>query len=541
MVKGKCIVAACCMLFFLACNNPSGDDQLGTAFFEVDGKPEAVDQFNKGLLLLHSFEFKDAAEAFIQAQQLDPNIAMAYWGEAMTYNHPLWAEQDYDKAIAALKKLAPTPAERLARAGNGLEAGFMRAVDILYGEGSKFARDKAYAEYMAQLHEKYPDNQEVAAFYALSLLGSVPVGRDEEVYEKGAIIAKGILEENPNHPGALHYLIHAYDDPNHAYDALGAANSYSQVASAAAHALHMPSHIYVALGMWDKVVASNEVSFQASVDRKARKSLNNDALGYHSLQWLEYGYLQQGRISRATEIAKDMQTYVTALPSGRARVHMILIKGAYLIDTENYQSEIAGIDVRSEDLNISIHAMNNFIEGLKQLANNDIMAAKATADAMESDRKKVTIQLQSDGLTLCSSVGWENQAANQLDIDQASIMEMELRAMIADRNNDATKAEEWLRQATELESKISYSYGPPAVLKPSHELYGEWLLEQARPKDALDQFEYGLKRAPMRVKLLQGELEAAEALSLNERAAEIRSQLDKILAQADKGNSLASL
>ena len=146
---------------------------------------------------------------------------------------------------------------------------------------------------MEQLSEKYPNNHEISAFYALSLLGSVPDGRDDAIYGKGAIIAKGIIEENPNHPGALHYLIHSYDDPAHAHLALNAANSYAKVAPEASHALHMPSHIYLAMGMWDEVISSNINSYQASINRMERKNLDNNARGYHAYHWLQYGYLQK--------------------------------------------------------------------------------------------------------------------------------------------------------------------------------------------------------------------------------------------------------
>ncbi|MCF6223634.1 MAG: hypothetical protein L3J34_07890 [Flavobacteriaceae bacterium] len=157
---------------------------------------------------------------------------------------------------------------------------------------------------MKKLNLKYPDNHEVKAFYALSLLGSVSDGRDDEIYGKGAKIAQGIIEENPNHPGALHYLIHSYDDPKHANLALDAAYSYAKVAPDASHALHMPSHIFVAMGMWDEVVKSNENSYQASVNRMERKKLDNDARGYHAFHWLEYGYLQQNRFEDAKKTGR---------------------------------------------------------------------------------------------------------------------------------------------------------------------------------------------------------------------------------------------
>ena len=212
-------------------------------------------------------------------------MGMAYWGEAMTYNHNLWSEQDYDKGAATIAKMNNAQAELNL---TELEKDLIQSAKILYkNDASKTDRDLAFSQYLQKLSKKYPDNHEVAAFYALSLLGSDPEGRDDSLFGKSALIAKGILEENPDHPGALHYLIHAYDDPNHAKLALQAADAYAVVAPDASHALHMPSHIYVALGMWDKVVSSNENAYRASLNRKEKKNLDNDARGYHAYHWLE--------------------------------------------------------------------------------------------------------------------------------------------------------------------------------------------------------------------------------------------------------------
>ncbi|MDM9632823.1 hypothetical protein QU605_15195, partial [Robiginitalea sp. M39] len=154
----------------------------------------------------------------------------------MSHNHSLWHEQDYDEGAEVLKKLDAIDMDKNA---TELERDFIAAVEILFQpETEKPERDLAYASFMEGLSKKYPDNHEVAAFYALSLLGSVPDGRDEELYGKGAKIALGILAENPNHPGALHYTIHSYDDPKHAALALEAAHAYAEVAPDASHALH---------------------------------------------------------------------------------------------------------------------------------------------------------------------------------------------------------------------------------------------------------------------------------------------------------------
>ncbi|MEL6945722.1 MAG: hypothetical protein AAFO82_23955, partial [Bacteroidota bacterium] len=324
-------------------HDASIESQLGAVNFEVTGSEEAKPYFEKGLLLLHSFEYADAREAFQAAKKVDSTFAMAYWGEAMTHNHSLWQQQDREEALEVLNNLAPSSEERMALLETDLEKDFFKGIEILFGEGTKYERDQAYKDYMEQLTEKYPDHHEVSAFYAISLLGAARNGRDEELYDKSAKIAQGIIAENPQHPGALHYLIHSYDDPGHAYLAKNAADNYSKVAPDAAHALHMPSHIYVALGRWDDVVTSNIASWNASVKRMKAKGLDKDAKSYHALNWLQYGLLQRGEVESATPLLESMVEYAKMDSSSRARSYLLLMKGGHLVETEDWGGEFADI------------------------------------------------------------------------------------------------------------------------------------------------------------------------------------------------------
>ena len=166
------------IILVVCCSSPEKkNDALGELTFNVTGSEAANVHFMKGHLLMHSFEYDDAAELFDKRRQEDPSCVMAYWGEAMTYNHPIWQEQDYEKGKAALKKLGTNHAERIEKTSSELEKDFLKAADILYGDGTKPERDKAYADFMGSFVQKYPGNHEVASIYALSLLGSVPVGR----------------------------------------------------------------------------------------------------------------------------------------------------------------------------------------------------------------------------------------------------------------------------------------------------------------------------------------------------------------------------
>jgi tetratricopeptide (TPR) repeat protein len=256
----------------LSAQNPS--QVLGRISFPTSGSPAAQPSFVRGVLLLHSFEYDDAIAAFKDAQRIDPAFAMAYWGEAMCYNQTLWYNENLEKARAVLARLAPTRAARQAKAPSPREKGYLDAVERLFGEGAKAARDRAYADRMGELSRQFPDDDEAAAFYALSLLATIPSGqRDTTISLKAGGIAAAILKKNPEHPGAAHYALHAFDDGEHAAMGLEAARIYARIAPASSHARHMPSHVFLPLGMWDEAAASDESAFAASVERVKRLGL----------------------------------------------------------------------------------------------------------------------------------------------------------------------------------------------------------------------------------------------------------------------------
>ena len=386
---------------------------------------------------------------------------------------------------------------------------------------------------MASLYKKYPENHEIAAFYALSLLGSVEVGRDDEVFDKGAVVAQGILSENPSHPGALHYLIHSYDDPSNAYKALDAANSYSVVAKDASHALHMPSHIYVALGMWDEVVSSNINSWEASVNRKERMDLDVDAQSYHALHWLMYGYLQQGRYEEAEAIMHDMIKYTDEKPSRVARDYIVSMKGNFLVETGEWDSEFSAIDPDVEDLNVSTQGILNYTKGVSAYLKGQEESLSQTIAGMEEIRKDAETRIVNSGIAMCGRSGQEYSSPNELDVNQLHVMEMELRSLQASLTEDSDKAEFYLKQAVELQESISYSYGPPVVVKPSYEMYADWLLEQGRFEEATEHYNLALKRGPRRISALSGKANALQAMGEIAAATEIRNELMEILHSSD--------
>jgi len=495
-------LSLCIALFIIiSCKQQiTENSDLGVVDISVSGNKNAQPHFEKGLLLLHSFEYEDAREAFQEAQKEDPKMPMAYWGEAMTFNHSLWQEQDYEAATTVLAKLNGL---NLDNNTTEIEQDLINAAQILYQpKTEKTQRDIAYSEFMEGLYKKYPANQEVAALYALSLLGSVPEGRDDTLYGKGAKIAKGVLKENPNHPGALHYLIHSYDDPEHATLALDAANAYSKVAPNASHALHMPSHIYVAMGMWDEVISSNIDSYQASINRMENKELDNDARGYHAFHWLEYGYLQKGNYEEAKKMVLDMQKFATKKSSKKARVHLVFLKGTYLTETDDWNGDIADIPVDITDLNVSVRSQYHFLEGMKVYKKSNLPKLDSIIKIMDQDHNRESFVASKGSAKLCSVV--TRDEATEMDLKEAEIRQNQLLALRAQLQNDSKLAEDHFKKSIIIENGISYSYGPPVIQKPTHELYGDWLLTQNRKEEAQIQYELALKNGPGRLRVLNG-------------------------------------
>ncbi|MFV1988111.1 MAG: hypothetical protein ACC682_12580, partial [Gemmatimonadota bacterium] len=312
----KTLRGASLVLVLLVLAAQPGASQVGSVSFPNSGDADAQQAFLRGLALLHSFEYATAEAAFREAQEVDPDFAMAYWGEAMTYNHPIWLQQDSTAARATLDRLGSDSSDRASKAGTERERAYLRAVETLYGPGVKEQRDFAYSAAMRTIHEAYPDDPEAATFYALSILGTAHSGRDFATYMRAAAIVEEVFAAHPGHPGAAHYLIHSYDDPLHAPLGLRAALAYGQIAPDAAHAQHMTSHIFVAMGMWDAVVEANENARR--VARAAVEARGGVPAGCgHSNFWLEYGYLQQGRPEQAKILLREC--FETAGGSGARR------------------------------------------------------------------------------------------------------------------------------------------------------------------------------------------------------------------------------
>jgi tetratricopeptide (TPR) repeat protein len=458
----------------------TGPVDLGTINFPTSGPPEAQKHFIEGVLLLHSFEYPRARRAFAEASRLAPDFAMAYWGEAMTYDHPIWGERDRGAAIAALNRLAPTAAERKSKAATEREKMYLDAVEKLYSDQVA----AAYSSAMADLVKRFPDDLEAQAFYSLSILGLTGSVRNTENYMKAAAVAEAIYKKNPKHPGALHYLIHAYDDPVNATKGLTAARAYGTVARGASHAQHMPSHIFFALGMWEDSIASNTASMKTARDEGVG--------GYHPLHWLVYAYLQLGRTEEAAKLIAILEEDIKTKPSGPARRHLAVSRATFLVETRGAgaPSLMEPADRTGPTPQIAL-ASHDLAIGLEHVRRKDLAGAASALELLVS--RKATVK---SGLAPEASGSYS--AAVQIDLETMSVMEAILAAAMAFAQDERESGIRNTLAAAAREDKLVFEFGPPIIVKPTWEAAGELLLAAGRKKEAADAFRNALKRYPNR-------------------------------------------
>ena len=490
--------------------------------------------FIRGLLLLHLFEYEDAAKSFVAAENADPGFAMAYWGEAMTFNHPVWNQVNVRAGQAALAKFGATAEERAGRIADPRERAYMSAVEILYsGKADKRERDAQYAAAMQQLAEAYPKDDEAQLFYALALLGESEGVRDVPTYLKAAEIAKSVFAKDPQNPGAAHYWIHGMDDPQHAAGALVAARALSKIAPDAGHAQHMCSHIFMALGMWDDVVEANVAAISV-VNRQASAEGRQSRHCGHYSYWLEYGYLEQGRIGEAEKVLADCRA--EAAESGmaaRARgtvdpddSHVgsfVQMRSRFLVDTGRWNSEVIGWNValggaEMPEFNYA------YGTGFAAAERDDVAAARESLASLER------LLAQLPGVFDRTGTPADDPARRVPEIQKA-----QMEAVILSAEGHGDEAIATMRQAIASGKDLAYAFGPPSPEKPSEELLGELLLKANKAAQAREAFAASLERAPRRTESLLGLARAESAMGDKVAAAKSYAELLQIWKNADPG------
>ena len=449
---------------------------VGSLDFPTSGSPDAQQHFLRGVAILHSFGWKQAIEQFQAAQRLDPDFAMAYWGETLCYNHPLFGSPpDDDNPRAVLRRLGATRDERLAKAPTDREKGFLEAVEILWGDGDYDDRRVAYMEAMRRLYDRYLEDDEVATFYTVALLSASRALGDQTFrleMQAGALALK-VFGANTDHPGAPHYAIHAFDDPIHAPLALPAALRYAEIAPAVAHARHMPTHIFIQHGMWDLVSSHNQSAYEAA--RALWKPGDSVGDTVHALDWGQYGDLQRGDYERARTWIERLEMVAHESDGAtRATSSLPLIRARYVVETEEWKTFPVDDDASPHELLAT--AVSAVRTGNVATAEGAAAILKAKA---EDGRADVRI-MHTEAEALVQLAKGEDGAATQL-------------------MDEAIRTAEGERPPNGAESPI----------KPPYELYGEILLELDRPGDALKRFETSLLRMPKRARSLLGAARAA--------------------------------
>jgi len=517
-----------CVLLLCSATLHAQSTSVGEVSFPNSGSPAAQSDFLRGLAQLHNFEYDDAATHFRRAQEIDPAFAMAYWGEAMTKNHGVWHEQDLNVARDVLQKLGPTPEARQSKVATPREKQYLSTIEILYGDGTKEERDQKYAAAMADLHKNYADDIDATAFYALAILSSAENGRDFATYIRAAAVLEEVFPQHPQHPGVVHYLIHSYDDPIHAPLGLRAARIYAQLAPEAGHAQHMTSHIFLAMGMWEDVVKANETAI-AVVNRQRSAAGRPPRACGHYPYWLEYAYLQLGRIDDARRVLEACRTEAsrqaerisrnasaTADPDSSSVGSYADMRVNFLIDSERWQDEVARWTFPAGNYP-SAQLILDYATALAAYKTSNFAAAKEAREHMDDDARLARAWID------------RHEPGDANAYSQIAIFVDQIGALLyasnsnspssASPNSVPPQAIALLKSTAEKERALPLEFGPPVINKPTDELLGELYLQLHRPAEAKSSFESELVRAPGRRLAQRGLTQADQQLASIEKPA----------------------
>lgn len=446
----------------------------GVTDFEATGSADAYPVFLRGLLQLHNFEFEDARDSFIEAQQIDPEFYMAYWGEALSHKQPLWNREDLPAGRAALAKLAPTAAERLELAPTERERAYMDAANRLFSEeGTELEIETDYAEMLGEIYERWPDDLDAGALYALGILTTSHNGREFDKYMRAGAITEEILDRNPLHPGALHYNIHSFDDPIHAPLGLRAARVYSDVAPDAVHALHMPSHIFLALGDFEGTRDLNRRAYNVSVERSSGQDgvlFRNEA--YHTHSWLLYALVQLHELDEAREMLDFLASQIEK-GDNMAPGQLIMGRAFYTLETGAWDDPLMDLEVDLGGVSPMHRATEHYVRARRALAQNDL-------EAMARHVNEIAVP-ESSGPAARDAVPRVLK-----DIGQGQLL-------IAQGNAD--EGIELLKAAAELEHSLPPFIGPPVIVQPAGEAAGDALRAMGDNAEAVRYYNMTLERA----------------------------------------------
>jgi tetratricopeptide (TPR) repeat protein len=493
--------------------HPAGDpEKLGTVSFPTSCTPAAQKQFQRGVAMLHSFWYEEAERTFNDVAKADPGCAMAYWGVAMSYFHPIWDGRGPDAAILKKGWEAVEKARSLGPKTER-ERDYVAAITAFYKDFDKLdhrTRVLAYETAMESVYTRYPADREAAAFYSLALLGTVaasPVDKTLARQKKAGEIAEKVFAAEPNHPGAAHYVIHAYDYPPLAEKALPAARAYAKIAPDAPHALHMPSHIFTRLGLWQESIESNIASALAA----HKVGWVGEEL--HASDYLEYAYLQMGQDEQARRVLDQMATNKPGLSNYFAGAYATATMPARYVIERRRWAEAAKLEVPANSPGGKLswaEATIYFARALGSARTGDVESARQAIQKLEAAR---------DRLTEAQETYWAGQV---------EIQRREAAGTLSYAQGKKDEALDLLRSAADREDASEKHPVTPGPVVPARELLGEMLLILDKPADALLAFESTLQRSPNRFNALYGAAKAAQMAGQREKARQYYSALVRV-------------
>jgi hypothetical protein len=495
-------------------NRPHHEDltttQLGTVHFPVSCRPEVQRSFERGVALLHSFWYEEAEKEFTQIALDDPHCVMAHWGVAMSLWHQLWNNPDdkvLQRGLDEIHEATITDGPITPR-----EQAYLSAIAVFYSNSKKLdhaARAQAYSEAMKKAYESYPDDHEAAVFYALSLLASEP--HDDETFanrKQAAAVLEKLFATEPDHPGVAHYLIHAYDKPQLAQLGLPAARRYAEIAPAAPHALHMPSHIFARVGLWQDDIHSNLASI-AATRKTAAMHMGGEGHQFHAMDFLIYAYLQSGREADAAKVIAE----VKAMPK---------MKSMY-----------------GSDFDPETNALTKFpaIYDLELRRWSDAAALQVVPGSLRGDQS-VTYWARAIGAARSGNLAQAHKDLEQMEVIRKQFVAERKRELAEAVGEDYQQAAAWVAHAEGKEDEAianlraladkTDKLGEEPAGIPAREQLADMLLEAKRPQQSLVEYQADLKLNPNRFNGLYGAARAAEAASKQSDAAEYYALLLKI-------------
>lgn len=481
------------------------------------GNPKLDSFIAYGLALVHHMTFDEAEKVFDEVREADKDCFWGHWGKALTYIHPLWPDEP---DAARMKWGLELTQQALSVATKEREKVLGNVLFSFYENGlakTQKERLKSYEQAWAKAYQQYPDDQEIKAFYALNLIATAdPADKRYTQQKKAGALMEEVLQVIPDHPGGFHYIIHAYDYPELAPQALQAAAKYDNIAPEVAHALHMPTHIYTRLGMWPQSIEWNLRS--ASTAFKNSEGGTRSMHYFHALDYLLYAYLQRGEDEKAEKIVQDMQQLKGPFQAHASAAYALAAADARLALERQQWRKAASIQPRQPahfdwDKYPEFEAHTHFAIGLGAARSNNISKATAALEQMARLQQKV------------ANPYWKTQ----IDIQKASI-----EAWIDFAKNNKAEALKKMQLAAQQEAATNKHAVTPGELLPASELLGDMLLAMGKPADAIVQYEAALKRSPGRLNSIANAMAAAKSAGNKEKEKHYAVLLTQLKAPAMK-------